>query len=62
MSYPPSKYSPEYEKPQKPENHSGCCGGGCPKNLPQVEGKKKPSSCCNVRYNAGRNRSTTAGR
>jgi hypothetical protein len=28
MAYPPSKYSPEYFKPQKPANHS-CCGGGC---------------------------------
>lgn len=27
--YPPSKYSPEYTKPWKPLNNSGCCQNSC---------------------------------
>ncbi len=49
MSFPPSKYSPEYYKPQKPENHS-CCGGGCGAAPPEKETIKRG---CFVRYKIG---------
>lgn len=59
MPFPPSKYSPEYEKPQKPGNNAGCCMGGCgkpdppPPPAPKVGCSVKYKSTCNVRYAGG---------
>lgn len=52
MSYPPSIYSPEYYKPQKPENHS-CCGGSCPTQPTQHKVIQKRG--CQIRYSSGSN-------
>lgn len=49
MAYPPSKFSPEYFKPQKPENHS-CCGGSC--GTP-TEHKVIQKKGCFIRYKSG---------
>jgi hypothetical protein len=49
MAYPPSIYSPEYFKPQKPENHA-CCGGAC--GVPPEE-KIIQKRGCFIRYKVG---------
>lgn len=41
--------NPEYNKPYKPENNSGCCTYGSCANLPKPEPKKIEKNC-NIRY------------
>ena len=45
----PSKYSPEYYKPQKPENHAGCCGKCCDTETTTSD-KKTIKKGCVIRY------------
>lgn len=50
MARSPSRYSPEFEKPQKPENHSGCCQGACGKPTPTPD---RVRVGCSLRYRGG---------
>ena len=48
-----SKYQPEYYKPYKPQNNSGCCH--CGGRTPQQEAtpKKIVRRYCYIRYDGG---------
>ncbi len=57
MSFPPSKYSPEFFKPYKSENNS-CCRRDCPVSQ-EIKIIKKRG--CYIRYNVGGVMSYNAG-